>query len=164
MNTIFSRRQPRAARAAAKPNNNAALAHFGHAIDMAVYDMRVDHKSRRSNTNLVALSVMLHIAALEISDTPESMSTATRGYVLTLLQRENSYDTVTAATLATTVAQQLTQAANGTLRRKALRLLNRELIEFGSDSLSASGVASTPESYIARSSEALRMSAFAITF
>tara|TARA_R110002051_G_scaffold60546_9_gene110959 strand:+ start:69302 stop:69802 length:501 start_codon:yes stop_codon:yes gene_type:complete len=150
-----------------KPSDRAALARFGHAVDMAVYDLDIGRRDRADAHNLTALAEIFTSAALEIAESQihrDQMTTTTRGLLLTLQHRDPDLHTDDAELMFYTLADRLRNAAIPGTERKRRRGLVRQLVDLGSLSLAASGIASTPESYGARSAAAMRTSEKVIAY
>jgi len=160
-------RPPPAPKLDAMPSDRAALARFGHAVDLAVYDIGIGRRSRADNDNVIALADIFTNASLEIGEThvaPQSMTTTTRGLLLTIQHRDGTIDMVAAEHTFAILARELRLASTGGLGRKPHRLLLHKLVELGSVSLSASGIPSTVATYGARTAATLRMSNFTIAY
>lgn len=127
----------------------AAIHLFGHAVDMAIYDL-----ARRGQTNSLAcdnlreLSQILWAAGTQIvSGPPTTFSSSTRGFALTVEQRGDSEQPFNTCAEALDLARDCGYASTGNLNRVELTKLVNDLTEFAALSLTACGIPTTTESY-----------------
>jgi len=140
-----------------------SVAHFGHAVDMAIFDLA---RGRQANMfasgNLRELTQILWTAGTQIvGQSRSAYSSTTTGFVRTVEQRGLPVELSHMFDEAIALARHSGFASTGNLSDDESRQLTDKLVELASLSLTAGGIPSTVESYEAEASQAMRTAALA---